>query len=374
MRSSLQSATAPQLTGAQGCPASGSPAGRGSPGQASASARPLASRAAGRLPAGAAQAPSSNRVSLSPTAFSLGAALVHSSTAGRPRRPFGPSPGVRTFATGPDTSSTDSDDEKVPPQGAFLMGAKLGDVYLMPRWTLVAVAFQTVNTACCFIGKWPCCQMHAAMHCWISPSAGAMLWNCVPDAHVCFPAWQAPLKVGSASPLGPSLEDAGPMPRQILQRHLLGSTCCATCPGCTLQSLCHHAESFCVQVTRPHHTVSNRGLAERLPSVRCRLAAPATWCAAPRMLGPSSFHKRAAAAGLALQAPAAQQQADAAGLLSAHCKGALCQSRLTLKILLQAFFGGHMCCSQQLLCESTVLHPLSLTLCQSARTLQQCCS
>eukprot|EP00891_Asterochloris_glomerata_P004481 jgi/Astpho2/4481/fgenesh1_pg.00067_%23_63_t len=89
------------------------------------------------MAAGADQAPSIRRLSLIPAACNLGATPVRSSTAGKPSRPLGLKPGDRTFATGPDTSSSDSDDESVPPQGAFLLGAKLGDVYLMPRFCWV---------------------------------------------------------------------------------------------------------------------------------------------------------------------------------------------------------------------------------------------
>ena len=147
VRSSLQSTIGFQLARGPTGPAAGCLARQGSSGQAPASTRPLASRAAGLLPAGAAHAPSIGRLSLDPAAYNLGAALVHSSAAGKPRDTLGLSPGGRTFATGPDTSSSDSDDEKVPPQGAFLMGAKLGDVYLMPRWALVAMAFLPAMTA-----------------------------------------------------------------------------------------------------------------------------------------------------------------------------------------------------------------------------------
>ncbi len=151
--SSLQSKPAFQLARGQSCPASGSLARQGSSGQAPASTCPLASCAAGLLAAGADQAPSIRRLSLIPAACNLGAAPVHSSTAGKPSRPLGLSPGDRTFATGPDTSSSDSDDKSVPPQGAFLLGAKLGDVYLMPRWALVAVTLLPATTACCFIRR-----------------------------------------------------------------------------------------------------------------------------------------------------------------------------------------------------------------------------
>ena len=232
--SSLQNTTAFQLTGGQACPASGSLAGHASSGQAPASTGPLASRAASLLPAGAAQAHSFKRVSLSPAAHNLGAALGHSSTAGKPGRPH--SPGVRTFATGPDTSSSDSDNEKVPPQGAFLMGAKLGDVYLMPRCSPGCSGHSCLR------------RLHAAAS-GDSPAAKRMQPGVVGWAHllvamlgiVCLMLVSACLgssaqgagthysKLGQQALQGTALRVQTLCHGEILERHLPGSACCLPC-------------------------------------------------------------------------------------------------------------------------------------------------
>lgn len=155
-------------------------------------------------------------------------------------------------------------------------------------------------------------------------------WGVVPKVPACT------IRVGLASLLGPSLKDFYPMPRRTLERHLHGSACWALCPGHTLQSFCSHAECFYVEVTRPHHTISYQSQAERLPplSNSC-LAVPATWCAAPWVLGAAIPHHFTRGLLLqawhTLQAPAAIDRLTLQVLLSADCRDALCQSRLTLK-------------------------------------------